>query len=197
MAKSAIIFFVCNPEPGKVKPAIASQMGETAAVDIYKKLRQHTKTITQTITGDVFVFCSENNIVNDLWNEPPFFKRTQQGHDVASRLINAFETVFARGYKKVAYVCTDCLDMDKKTLADAFKYLDQYDVVIGPSEEGRIYLLAVNSFTPALFKNINWTHGLTQQLQKAAELQQLSVRILPTLAEVETAEDCKKYPQLA
>ena len=42
MKQKAVIVFVKNPEPGKVKTKLAKDIGDTAAADAYKLLLQHT-----------------------------------------------------------------------------------------------------------------------------------------------------------
>ena len=67
MHKKAIILFTKNPELGMVKTRLAKTLGNEKALEIYKKLLQHTQTIVSNIEFDKFVFYSDKIIENEHW----------------------------------------------------------------------------------------------------------------------------------
>ena len=57
----ALLIFTRNPDLGKVKTRLAGGVGDTAALEIYKFLLQHTVSITQNLSVDKQVFYSDKD----------------------------------------------------------------------------------------------------------------------------------------
>jgi rSAM/selenodomain-associated transferase 1 len=83
----------------------------------------------------------------------------QRGAHLGERLINAFGTAFREGASKVAVIGTDIPLIDRRILHAAFRRLDRYDCVVGPSSDGGYYLLGLNAPSPELFRGIAWGTG--------------------------------------
>ena len=66
------------------------------------------------------------------------------------------------------------------------------DLVIGPAKDGGYYLLGMKTFYPALFENIEWSSDkVLKQTLAIAEQLNLSVFLLPELADIDNEEDLK------
>ena len=195
--KSALIIFVRNPVAGQVKTRIGNEKGHAFALEIYTKLLQHTHAITTELPLDIFVFYADFVNDNDLWNGHPYYKYMQGGNDLGERMQHAFATVFDKGYNKVVIIGSDCYELSSRIILQAFDQLQSSDTVLGPSEDGGYYLLGMKKLEPSIFANINWsTDTVANDTIAAIQALQLSLFALPILSDVDTAQDCERYPDL-
>lgn len=188
--KQAIIIFVRKPERGKVKTRLAATMGEEIALDIYKKLLQHTHDAVLDVAADKFIFYTDAADENDLWSGKGFIKKTQASGDLGYKMQNAFATVFAAGYEKVVIIGSDCLQLTAEIINEAFEKLQINEVVIGPANDGGYYLLSMKKLLPFLFENIEWsTEQVYGQTVDILQKRKISYCKLITLIDIDTEED--------
>lgn len=112
----------------------------------------------------------------------------QRGKDLGERLLTAFRHSFESDAKKVVVIGSDCLNLDQKLIGEAFRKLDDHDLVIGPAADGGYYLLGSKRLHTGLFENIRWSTSdvFRQTLEKAGSL---ATAHLPTLADIDSFED--------
>lgn len=188
--KKAIIIFVRNPELGKVKTRLAVTAGNEAALNIYQKLLLHTLQVSKKSAADKFVFYHEKIELDDIWNEPGFYKIIQSGTDLGDKMKNAFAAIFERSYKQVIIIGSDCLQLTSQIITQAFEKLNNNDAVIGPARDGGYYLLGMKKLSGFLFDNKSWsTNTVFAETIKDFELTQLSFKKLPVLLDVDTEAD--------
>jgi glycosyltransferase A (GT-A) superfamily protein (DUF2064 family) len=110
--------------------------------------------------------------------------------DPAARRRIAFDFAFQRGFQKVLLVGTDCLDLQRGLLEESWYWLDEQDIVIGPTEDGGYYLLGVRGFFPELFREIPWNteEMFATTMERAAEMRR-SCFILTQLCDIDHVED--------
>lgn len=156
-SKNLLIIFTRNPELGKVKSRLAVDIGEEAALEIYKFLLNHTKKTTENLKVDKQVWYSENVQRNDIWDSNTFAKYEQlQVEDLGKRMKNAFERGFESGYENIIIIGSDLYDISEKDLERAFQILTTKEAVIGPAEDGGFYLLGMDKIIPEVFENKLW-----------------------------------------
>lgn len=194
--KKALIIFVKNPEPGKVKTRIAQTMGNEKAVAIYQQLLLHTKKETQLLDCDKFIFYADHIVTNDLWPTSVFHKRTQQGNGLGERMFHAFDELCKAGYEQVLIIGSDCMELNSSVIAEGFQQLNTNELVIGPTCDGGYYLLGMRWLIPALFNNKPWS---TDQVfaETIADASKIGLRyfLLPTLSDIDTETDWNHYLQ--
>ena len=154
--KEGLIIFIRNPVLGKVKTRLAKTVGDEKAFAIYQHLLAYTHQFTCKINGDKFLYYSDVAEQNDIWENELFTKKVQQGGDLGERMGNAFTELFKAGYHKLIIIGSDCIELDKALIEQAFKLLADHKVVIGPSLDGGYYLLGMTEYIPALFTNKQW-----------------------------------------
>lgn len=202
MSNPALIVFVKNPEPGKVKTRLASEIGDELAFHIYLKLLRHTHETALAVNAERYVFYSSYIPSDDLFEEPHFHRMLQQGakspsekpNDLGIRMRNAFEEVFALGHSEVAIIGSDCPDLSPGIIENCFKSLRSNDAVFGPADDGGYYLLGLKSLIPRLFVNKDWSTSsvLKDSIGDLGELN-LNFTCLDVLADIDTLEDLKKH----
>jgi uncharacterized protein len=195
MNQKAIIVFQKNLVLGKVKTRLAVDLGKEKTLDIYRHLVISTYKVLQPLKDtEIFIFFSD--YMEELPLEVPlnFIGYLQKGNDLGERMLNAFIDVFKNGYKSAVIIGTDCPYLTKEILMDAFDFLGEKDVVLGPAEDGGYYLLGMKTVIPELFKNIPWSTDKVLELSlDVIRSQKLSFRLLPLLSDIDTLEDWKNY----
>ncbi len=193
MHKKAIILFTKNPELGKVKTRLAKTLGDSKALEIYKKLLLHTQQIVAPILVDKFIFYSEEKIEKDAWSNEIYYKKVQKGFDLGDRMKNAFQELFELNYNSICIIGSDCFELNSETINDAFKSLKNNDIVIGPTFDGGYYLLGMNKLHSHLFENIVWsTETVFEETIFKIEKNNLSKEILVKLNDVDEEIDVPK-----
>lgn len=157
MGKALLIIFVKNPELGKVKTRLAATVGEEAALAIYKRLLERTKTITQPLAVDKTVFYDQALGENDLWSEGGFFKALQTKGDLGEKMLAAFQSAIDKGYEQICVIGSDCYDLTTDILNQAFSSLEKHDAVIGEAVDGGYYLIGMNCLITDVFQNKKWS----------------------------------------
>ena len=194
MSKSAIIVFVKNEELGKVKTRLAKDIGNEAALLVYKKLLKRTNAITKILSVKKYLFYSNFVETEDIWNELVYHKNVQSGNNLGERITNAFEFVFAENIESCIIIGSDCFEITNQIIEDAYAKLQQNDLVIGPAEDGGYYLLGINKLHKELFLNKNWsTKTLYKETLKTAKHLKLKVAELKILNDIDTIEDLINY----
>lgn len=188
--KEALIIFIRNLVPGKVKTRLANEIGNEAALEVYKKLLHHTQFISSQLNCHKFVYYSDMIIEYDIWDNKDYFKRVQRGDDLGQRMQNAFKEIFEMGYTKPVIIGSDCLELSSSGIEKAFHMLEKYDAVLGPASDGGYYLLGLKQVLPNLFENKNWSTSsvLTDSITDLRKSHS-SYFLLPVLRDIDKIED--------
>lgn len=195
MKKELLIIFVKNPELGKVKTRLAATIGENKALNIYKKLLDHTRKTAINVQTDKVVFYSDFIDHSDEWEEKIFQKKVQNGAALGERMHNAFKWAFEKKYDAVCVIGSDCYELTEEVLIGAFKKLETKNVVVGPSFDGGYYLLGMTKLFPSLFKNKHWSTGTVfKETINDIEIHNLSASLLEVLHDVDVESDLKMLP---
>lgn len=193
-SKNLLLIFTRNPELGKVKTRLAKGVGNQYALEIYKRLLQHTKKVVLPIHCDKRVGYSEAVRNDDMWEASQFQKFKQQGTDLGDRMYHAFAKAFTDGYQKVIIVGSDLYDLKQEHIDKAFLALDTHDFVIGPAQDGGYYLLGMTQLEKSIFYNKQWG-GETVYQSTRDDLSPFSIYTLDTLNDIDYVEDLKGYPE--
>lgn len=192
MGDNFLIIFVKNLVPGMVKTRLAEDVGMFLALDVYQELVNHTAKTVRKVEADKMVFYSEYVEVEDVFEGDDFEYNVQTGNTLGERMQNAFNHAFEKGYSRVTIIGSDCYDLKKKHLEEAFDQLEINDVVIGPAEDGGYYLLGLNGPCPALFEGKEYSHEkVFEELMKEVQELELEYHLLPKLNDIDTIEDVK------
>lgn len=168
--QNKLIIFVKNEEAGRVKTRLAKAVGDEQALEIYRKLLRYTFGQVYSLKVVKEVSYSRFIAKNDLWEDGDFIKQLQKGDGLGQRMSDAFRRSFEEeGMEKVVIIGSDCAELTTDILREAFKRLEDHDIVIGPADDGGYYLLGMSKFIPELFIDISWSTGavLDQTLRKA------------------------------
>ncbi len=154
--KDLLLIFTRNPELGKVKTRLAKDVGDEAALQIYKFLLKHTVLVTKDLDVHKEVWFSEGIEEDQLWDPSVYSKKLQKGKDLGARMQHAFETGFEQGFRNIIIIGSDMYDLETTDLENAFSTLKNKEYVIGPAADGGYYLLGMRNPEPKIFQNKEW-----------------------------------------
>ena len=182
-----LIILAKNPELGNVKTRLAVGIGHKYALEVYKRLLKHTREVASLLEVKKTVFFTNSEEPKELWKE--FVQKIQHGVSLGDRMFNAIEKNEGRS----VIIGTDCIDLTKEILEDAFKALHSYDVVLGPAEDGGYYLIGMKKPIKALFENKKWSTE-SVFIDTIEDIKRLGLThfTLPTLSDIDTFKDLKK-----
>ncbi|MFY0672676.1 MAG: TIGR04282 family arsenosugar biosynthesis glycosyltransferase [Bacteroidia bacterium] len=184
---NALVVFTKNPVAGKVKTRLAKDIGDTMALKVYMQLLKHTREITQELDFcENKIFYNEFIPANDNWSDDHYDKYLQGEGDLATKMRNAYKTLFDEGYEHVIIMSPDCPELTSARIKQAFALLRNKDFVIGPLKDGGYYLLGMSEYSPEVIENMEFGTGKAcTETKKRFEEMGASYKELPETFDVD------------
>jgi rSAM/selenodomain-associated transferase 1 len=194
-----LLFFIKNPEKGRVKTRLASAVGDEVAVKLYRRfLLEMLSTLNQGTFLFYLCFYPENSLSNlKRWLGDNYLYMPQKGEDLGERMKNGFIDAFAMNFKRAVLIGSDIPDLPLEYIEEAFASLIEKDVVIGPTFDGGYYLIGVKDkvFFPKIFEGIPWsTDKVLEKTMKVMKQEGLTVHTLQLLRDIDTIDDLRNHP---
>ncbi|MBE9193198.1 TIGR04282 family arsenosugar biosynthesis glycosyltransferase [Gloeocapsopsis crepidinum LEGE 06123] len=195
-----LIVFTRYPEPGKAKTRLIPALGAAEAAQLQRQMTEHTllqvSKCDRSLTVEVR-FADGNLKLMQEWLGHHLNYQPQGEGDLGTKIKHSLAAAFARGSQRVVTIGTDCPGITAELLAMAFHQLHECDLVLGPAIDGGYYLIGVSRLIAELFNNISWgSAAVLQQTQAIAQKLNLSVAMLPPLADVDRPEDLVVWEQI-
>ena len=128
------------------------------------------------------------------WLGPGIQLMPQTGGDLGRRMNSGFEQGFARGYKSIVIIGSDCPAVTRALVNEALHKLLRHDAVIGPAADGGYYLIGLCRSAPELFTDIDWsTEQVLNQTIERCNAVHLTHALLPELRDIDLVEDLEFY----
>lgn len=203
--KPALLIFIKNPQLGKVKTRLAATIGNEKALKVFNKLLENIHQKTLLVTADKILYYSSFIDENDIWESKIFQKKIQnQSTDLGQRMFSAFKEAQTSGYTKALIIGSDIFEVTTQIIELGFELLENSDIVIGLSHDGGYYAIGFNfqkiaspDFLQKIFLNKSWSHeNVSADALAVINSYSLSCSFLPTLHDIDTEDDLKKYPIL-
>ncbi len=157
--------FAKHWQAGQVKTRLAASIGPSAAADIYLVFLEHlVDTLDCCADCRTLVFAPEDKLelfesqFGDTWD----YQAQAQG-DLGRRLSHFFHqsTRQAATQGKSIVIGSDTPHLRPEVISEVESLLDHYPVVLGPSQDGGYYLIAINTnvmpMEVDLFSEIPWS----------------------------------------
>ncbi|MEJ7813428.1 MAG: TIGR04282 family arsenosugar biosynthesis glycosyltransferase, partial [Gemmatimonadaceae bacterium] len=195
----ALVLFARAPERGRVKTRLAAGLGDDAALAIYVRLAERAGAAAREVRDCRRVVAytpAHDGVASAMrtWLGADFAYEPQCDGDLGRRMAGAVGHCLAGGAERVVVIGTDCPDLETGLLEEAFAALDVAELVFGPAEDGGYYLIGVRAVQPVLFEQIPWSSPDTlARSLGAARAAGLSVHLLRTLADIDTADDWQRW----
>lgn len=192
-----IIIFARAPEHGRVKTRLAAEIGDGAALEIYRWLGERTVEVaraSRTCELEVRYTPTGSGESVAQWLGTQLQMRPQTDGDLGERMRSAIGEALREGVEDVVVVGTDCPTLDSTLIEQAFDELTRADVVLGPAHDGGYYLIATRDDHAALFEDIPWSASNTLRCTvDAANRVGIDVCLLETRGDIDTAADWRRF----
>lgn len=144
--KSCVILFTRIPSVDKGKTRLRTHLTGTECEILQEKFILETYSACKETAEDVVIcFGNEEKLtkLKAIINEEVIYF-PQKGNSIGEKMANAFEEMFAKGYEQVVLVGSDIPHILVSSIKQAFKDLENSDVVINPTTDGGYYLIGFN-----------------------------------------------------
>jgi len=175
-ASTAILFFSRTATEEAAAKTFDPQIGTKGNEAIASRLIEQGLAISQKTPFPVFTCFSPN----------------QKGQTFGERLANAVEPVFQKGFQKVIAIGNDCPTLTASSLLQANRQLDQKSLVLGPANDGGVYLIGISSdaYSRKAFINLPWeTSQLQDGWKSYASSQQAIISWLESQQDIDVPAD--------
>ncbi len=181
------------PESGKVKTRLAKDIGFHEAAASYKLIAEKVFRNTLPSRGEYerIIHYSPGHLKErfETWLTGERLI-PQRGEEIGEIMDDALKSLFDIGASEAVIAGADVPDLNKDIIEQAFKTIDQVDIVIGPATDGGYYLIGMKSPRPEMFRNISWsTNRVLKETVSVIEKLGLTYRTTVTLSDVDTMED--------
>jgi uncharacterized protein len=198
-----LVLFTRYPEPGRTKTRLIPVLGPNGASDLQKHMTEHVlsrvRDLVESRSVDVEVrYEGGKQGLMEKWLGKSISYRSQGSGDLGTRMKRTFSEAFQQGLNRVVIIGSDCPGITKVTARTAFELLGQFDVVMGPANDGGYYLIGLRRETEELFHDIPW--GTAEVRARTVEIaNQLGLRLvhLEPLDDVDRAEDLEVWEREA
>jgi rSAM/selenodomain-associated transferase 1 len=190
-----LIIFLKAPQAGRVKTRLAAELGPATALHTYQRLVETLLGRLSTVERVELRF-SPDNAAGEVshWLREGWNLRGQGTGDLGERLCRAFRDAFESDARRVVIIGSDCPDVTHADIKAAWTALETHDVVFGPATDGGYWLIGLRAVHQALFDGIHWsTNTVLAETLAACERCGLTVHRLRELADVDTAEDWRRF----
>ncbi len=186
------------PRLGAVKTRLAYEIGDEAAVGIYRSLVvRQLAAVPAGWPVEVHFAPADAAEAMRAWLGPAHRYFPQSEGDLGARVHAAIDGAFSRGAKAVLVVGGDCPELDTALLRDAADALRENDLVLGPTVDGGYYLIGLRGAQPGLFSDMPWsTSEVFEETMTRIQALGLTVEKLPMLFDVDTADDLSRFPEI-
>ena len=172
----AVIVFTRVPMAGKTKTRLMPLLSGEECCLLHKAFIRDLMTVLREACGgsdvvagcdfDIVVYYAPDGAGWELWELMPGVCEflPQRGENLGDRMYNAICETLGAGYGRCLLVGSDLPLLEAKTISDAFRLLDSYDIVICPTEDGGYYLIGMKEPCEEVF-NIE-EYGVSTVLEK-------------------------------
>lgn len=195
--ESCVLLFVRNPKKGAVKSRLARDLGEDAAISLYRNIVFDVLKTLKRGGYSVEICYHPPNAETEVseWLGKDFSYMPQEGRDLGERMLRAFIKAFSKGFLKVLIIGSDIPDITNAIINEAFQE-DESDAVIGPAFDGGYYLIGFRRDTllPEIFYGIDWgTSTVYEKTLSIFEKHNYKVRVLPKLQDIDRLDDLRDF----
>ena len=143
--------------PGEVKTRLAASIGAQKAAALHRQFVAATLTRLEAIDAERVIAYWPPESESEFKKLAPTWQRfAQTPGDLGDRLRAFFAAQFASGYQRVLIVGSDSPNLPINYVDQAFETLDDFSIVLGPSDDGGYYLIGAKSTPVAALAEIPW-----------------------------------------
>ncbi len=188
----AVALFLKAPRAGTVKTRLAAEIGDAAALELYRRMAGLALAAVRETGFDATVWYAPADARDEMvgWLGAECRYEPQVDGDLGARLAGSAGRA-TPGSVWIA-IGGDCPRLVAAHLSAAAESLEHSEVVLGPTDDGGYYLIGGRVPLPGLFTGMPWSTAAVLD-QTRARLIALGLRWheLPALRDVDTAPDAR------
>jgi rSAM/selenodomain-associated transferase 1 len=121
-----------------------------------------------------------------------FALQPQAEGSLGRRMQEFFAGEFDRGASRVVLIGSDAPTLDPAVIVNAFRCLENRDVVLGPATDGGYYLVGSRLQAPPIFEGVDWsTPSVLDQTIERLSTSGRSLAVLPPWYDIDTPQDLR------
>lgn len=201
--RRALIILAKAPQPKRVKTRLAAAIGPRPAADLQRAFLLDLLAATATLRGVTrFLGCwpsPSHPVFDEIAARQAVTLFPQVGRTLGDRMAHALRFVLGLGVREVVLLGSDSPTLPMGYIEEAFRWLGEVPLVIGPSYDGGYYLIGVagpsaaGPVLPSVFDGIPWgTSRVFALTLKAADQAGVVYRLTPRWYDVDTAADLQR-----
>lgn len=184
--------FLKAPRLGRVKARLAAEIGECAALRLYRVMAARALATARAAGLPTTIWYAPAEALEEMrrWLGEEWQLRPQASGDRGARLRAAARSVQpGAGWLSIG---GDCPDLTGEHLRRALPLIEKGEVVLGPALDGGYYLVGGPSPVPDLFTAMPWsTDQLLEATRRRLEAAGIDFGMLPVLRNVATVADAR------
>ena len=190
----ALCIMAKAPEAGQVKTRLCPPLSPEGAAEISRCFIRDKAAQVREVAGaePVLAYAPDTAAFVFQALAPGFTLLPQGGGDLTARLLSVLDRLFAEGFDAAIMIDSDTPTLPTGLLERAVSVLTagEHDLVLGPSEDGGYYLIALRRPCPQLFEGIPWSTPavLEETLRRARTLGFRTLALHPWY-DVDTGDD--------
>ena len=174
------------------------ELGPESALNAHCEMVDLTLKKVAQLDCSSSLWLSENSQEGASWGQKYSLPvEVQRSGDLGTKMADAISKRLAASPVKVVLIGSDCPILSQEDIRDAFLWLDQYDVVILPCEDGGYGLIGMKQPHFEVFSRITWgTPKVMSETLDRARNSNLSLKSGRTIWDVDHIQDWHKYQRM-
>lgn len=195
MKMNALVIFAKFPEPGRVKKVLGKEIGMENSAKVCAAFIKDLISEHEERDYDLYLsFIGQENKEKYRNLFPNAILYVQRGTNLGENMFYTFEDLLD-DYEKIVVIGADVPDLHADYVQNALSELDNYDVIIGPADDGGYCLIALKE-SVNIFTEVPWGSSelLKHQIDKIRDrnLTFFQLNSLPDVDEIEELIVLKK-----
>lgn len=187
-----IVCFMKYPRKGQVKTRLAKTVGESVALSLYRQMLDEVTAVLKSLSDDFSAeLCYAGANEAEMKESYDEFEIAEQIEgDLGEKLQARLAKHFNESDEAICFIGSDCVDIDEALFAQSQELFSLgKDLVIGPSDDGGYYLIALRRNYQYIFEGIDWsTERVFQQTIEKAIDHDLELAVLDQKIDLDTFE---------
>ena len=193
-----ISVFSRSPIPGRTKTRLIPVLGQLGAAKLHELMLERTlATVYQAQVGPVCLVVTGRHVFFEKLTERfEIDVVLQTDGSLGKKMFSEVERVLARD-SAVCLVGSDCPGIVTQDFLEVHKALSEdKDLVIGPSNDGGYYLIAMSKPYDFLFSQMRWGEASVFEMTlDQATRENLKIHLLETKSDIDVPGDLAKLPE--
>ena len=194
-----LAIFAKAPVPGQVKTRLTPPLTPDEAAAVYEACLRDVIDASLAAAPQVMLFYDDPAGSGGFFRDafPTLRTRPQAGHDLGTRLENAFSHAVEQRYERILIIGGDSPTLPPEHLQHAMNSLETADVALGPTEDGGYYLIGISRRawprSHVVLRGIPWSTGAVfERTMEAARDDSLDLAVAPRWYDIDRPEDLQR-----